>query len=271
MLYPCIINSYTSWSFLPWKKIYTKIAIIQYKIYKATMYYQFNKVCKLQKFLLNSNEAKIIAIKQVTETIRIYYSNKKSTNFLISNEQKFKILKNFYNNKIEDNINLYFLVKKIHLWIIYLSMKPEWQAKFIYNSNCYNKTKILSSKINLIINEKVKALNYIKFINFDSIYFNNLYWYTQLTKKLVVDVLTQNIKKYLNIIFEINYFFIVLFNYIKLNYLKINETLFYLLRKNFHYILQKKSLFLILNNKYLNKILYILKIQCIYNAYCYSI
>nr|YP_009393701.1 hypothetical protein [Caloglossa beccarii]ARW62263.1 hypothetical protein [Caloglossa beccarii] len=322
MLYQYTINKKTSWSSLPWKKIYTKIAIIQYKIYKNSMHYKFNKVYKLQKYLLNSNEAKIATIIQIVEKIRIYYSNKKKFNLLISDEQKFNILQNFYNHNKKYSINLYFLMKQVRLWITFLSIQPEWQAKFIYNFNYYTKTlnkKYAISWLDSYLDQNKKIdfikitkknaniLNYIKTFNLNKYFqiynllyfisyisFNHLYWHKQYIKKifslskikikqifilkrltsvqnnkLLMRLLVEDFKIYIKNLFKINDLFIAFINNIKLNFSKINTVLFYRLRKNCHNLLYKKYLYFISINKYLNKIFYVLKIQCFYNSYCY--
>ena len=296
MQYKCIINTITCWSSLPWQKIYHKIAIIQYKIYKLSVYYSFNKVHKLQKYLLNSNEAKLIAIKQVIDKIYLYYKSKSSNKILISNQQKFDLLKNLYNSKIKYDLNLYYLAKQVKQYIIFLSIKPELQAKFFYNFNNFK-----------------KLLNYIKYINkyncinnsfyfINNFSFDSFYWYKKYQKKLLdfnkkinyisnlkylisfkhFNIISSSLycktllnymlkhykKSYSNKIFYINYLLIIFINSIKINYKKFNAILFYRFKKKYYNKLYKKYLYSMFNNKNINKIFYILHIQYIYNTYC---
>nr|YP_009392871.1 hypothetical protein [Caloglossa intermedia]ARW61433.1 hypothetical protein [Caloglossa intermedia] len=207
MLYTYNLNIETSWSSLPWKKIYTKITAVQQKIYKAAKRCEFSKMYRLQEYLLNTNECKIVSINSTVEKIHAFYFLQYKKNLSISNKEKFQIFKNLYSSKINCNKNIFFLIEEIKRYITYLSIKPEYLAKFVYTYSCYKKilknkslnytnfffnrykkiakTKKLDKKLLKIDCYKYKYSNeiYLFIIN---IYFCYSYWYKLYVNKLYV-------------------------------------------------------------------------------------
>nr|QCI07799.1 hypothetical protein [Pleonosporium borreri] len=115
------------WTNFPWNKIHTRILLIQKKIFQATKEYNKNKIYKLQKYLLNSNEVKLLSIDHIVKTIESYYSDNNIT--LINNQQKYLLYKLLFDAHLYSSNNLYFIIQQIRKYIIYLCIKPEWEAK----------------------------------------------------------------------------------------------------------------------------------------------
>lgn len=95
MLYKYDLNVKTSWSSLPWQKIYTRVLVIQKKIYKAAKLCQFNRMYKLQKYLLNTDEFKIFSIKNIIEQIYLFNTIKCKKKFFFPMLKNLKFLKTY--------------------------------------------------------------------------------------------------------------------------------------------------------------------------------
>nr|QCI04590.1 hypothetical protein [Apoglossum ruscifolium] len=201
------LNINTSWHLLPWSKIYARIIILQKKIYKATKEYKFKSVYKLQKYLLNSNEAKIISIKYILSELYIYNKYKKKIKYILSDKDKFTILKNL---SISSNNNRFsIIIEQIRQYLIYLCIKPEWEAKFL----CY-----LNTNNNLINNDNsIDSLNkyYSKIVLFNSSIKN---------QKLFIINILKNIKS-LKYIQDNLYYWLCNNYYIKLNNINTNFSI----------------------------------------------
>nr|YP_010156054.1 group II intron reverse transcriptase maturase protein [Cumathamnion serrulatum]QQY85271.1 group II intron reverse transcriptase maturase protein [Cumathamnion serrulatum] len=131
MFYNYNLNFETNWNSLPWKKINTRIIIIQHKIYKAAKQYNLKHLYQLQKYLLNSTEAKINAIQYVTDKLYLYNKQKKIIRYTIYDSSKFCIFKNLYKYNLYNDY--YFIIDQIKQYLIYLCIKPEWESKFFIN------------------------------------------------------------------------------------------------------------------------------------------
>nr|QCI07593.1 hypothetical protein [Nitophyllum punctatum] len=148
------LNSNTLWVDMPWKKIQNKIFIIQSKIYKATREYKLNKVSKLQNYLINSHEAKILSIKIILSEFKLHKCINLNK-YLIDDYSKFIIFKSLFKFEIKSySLYLNLIINKIKQYIINLSMKPEWEAKFPRNftqSEFLNLFKVIVNNNNKII------------------------------------------------------------------------------------------------------------------------
>lgn len=117
-----LFNLYHNWKNLPWKKIVLRIIMIQEQIYYASKTYNLIYMRKLQKYLINSNEAKIVSTYKVLEEIYeyyLYYSKEKYTTIKYT---KCKIFNSQVYTKVAETIKQYLIV---------LCIKPEWKSKFI--------------------------------------------------------------------------------------------------------------------------------------------
>jgi hypothetical protein len=60
-------NASESWSALPWKKFRRNLSRLQRRIYKAVLVGDYRKAKSLQKLILKSTSARLLAIRQVTQ------------------------------------------------------------------------------------------------------------------------------------------------------------------------------------------------------------
>nr|YP_009332728.1 group II intron reverse transcriptase maturase protein [Membranoptera weeksiae]AIC36835.1 group II intron reverse transcriptase maturase protein [Membranoptera weeksiae] len=147
MFYNYNLKIDTNWNLLPWKKINTRLLVIQHKIYKAAKQYNLIYLYQLQKYLLNSNEAKINAIEHITDKLYFFYKEKKQTKYIISDSKKFHIFKNLYTYNLSDEN--YFIIDQIKQYLIYLCIQPEWESKFFFNYTKEKNTEILNDINNI--------------------------------------------------------------------------------------------------------------------------
>lgn len=218
-----------NWDYLPWKLIYSRIISIQNKIYKLTREYKMSMVYKLQKYLLNCNEAKIISIQNIINKFYLRFKYKKSLKYRISSKYKFLIFKYLYNDKYTNLVGT--LIEQIKQYLIYLSIKPEWEAKFVqltssrqafylksiinfnkfytnnymyfytsYSNNYYYFGNKIKSKISIL-----KSLKDTVYLRLYYMYFISKYTIYQKILRLYID------NKY-NIIYELNLFLFKIFN-----------------------------------------------------------
>ncbi len=151
------------WTNFSWDKIYTRILLIQKKIFKATKEYNKNKIYKLQKYLLNSNEVKLLSIDHIVKSIEAYYGNNKNIT-IINNQQKLYLVKLLFYPYLYSSSNLYFIIQQIHKYIIYLCIKPEWEAKLDFKfKQAFNFYLYMILKIKYIQN--ISIYNYLSFRN----------------------------------------------------------------------------------------------------------
>lgn len=232
MYYKYSLNIKSSWNNLPWQKIYFKILILQKKIFQATKQYNFKKVYKIQKYLLNSNEAKLFSVESVLNQFDRYE---------IKDKDKFFIFKSLYSLNKNQNIEIHLFIEQIKQYLIYLCIKPEWQAKSIIyfnNSDLKQKNFFLSSVDQYIFNNncnikytfskhlinKIQSFPYIN--NTIRYWLNNNYCLNLLnTFNIIYESKTLNFFRYKNNISINQYFSNLLFN---INLIGLDWYLFYL-------------------------------------------
>nr|YP_009511438.1 hypothetical protein [Gracilariopsis mclachlanii]AXI97315.1 hypothetical protein [Gracilariopsis mclachlanii] len=177
-----VLDQKTQWKDLPWKQIKQRVFILQNKIYKATQLCNRNLVYQAQNNLINSNEAKLIAIQQVFGSIQKSYMNLNQDNYLIKDINKIYILNFLFktDSLCKSYKSLQALLEKVKQYLIYLCLESEWSARFkstfgmsIYNHSLYSsqEKKIISCYNNCKYDIKSFIYNnyYInsKYINID--------------------------------------------------------------------------------------------------------
>lgn len=175
------LNHNTIWKSLPWQTIKIRIFMMQKKIYKASKACKKSLLYKWQNKLLNCNEVKIIAIDTIFTYISKYYSIYNFEKYNINDKFKFFIFKYIF-CEYKYNILVKNLLESIKQYIIYLCIKPEWEAKFepiFSNDYSYQKKYIFQERLisffNLI---NIKTLN-------KNIYKNILYNHYQVIIKYI--------------------------------------------------------------------------------------
>nr|YP_009393501.1 hypothetical protein [Bostrychia simpliciuscula]ARW62063.1 hypothetical protein [Bostrychia simpliciuscula] len=144
--------------------------MIQKQIYNATKKYDLHYVHKLQNYLLNSNEGKVISIDKVLKDVCNYYYFYDKEVYLIETYKKFTILKFLFNiNFFKTKINS-IIIENIKQYLIYLCIEPEWKAKFskVSNTNSnfckFHELKKYKSFKYIFTYTLISKLNLIKYI-----------------------------------------------------------------------------------------------------------
>jgi len=136
------LNIDSSWKHFPWKKISTRVVLLQKKIFEAARKNNKLQIYKIQNYLLNCNEAKIFAIENIINSINNYYDFYNEEKYICSDEEKFIIFKYIFSIYSQVKIlksKVLIIIEKIKQYLIYLCLQPEWQARFNYNIVLQNK------------------------------------------------------------------------------------------------------------------------------------
>nr|YP_009774104.1 conserved hypothetical plastid protein [Caulacanthus okamurae]QIZ74721.1 conserved hypothetical plastid protein [Caulacanthus okamurae] len=138
------INSLVVWKSLPWKKINQRIFTLQEKIYKFSKQCDRKNIRIIQDYILNSSDAKLLAIQEICNNLNNYYEYNKKRQYKIEDVNKWHIYRYLFSNT--ENIYIQkFIIEYVKQFLVYLSLKPEWNAKLESNhksntdniSNCY--------------------------------------------------------------------------------------------------------------------------------------
>nr|YP_010850412.1 hypothetical protein QQP83_pgt015 [Lophurella caespitosa]WGH13129.1 hypothetical protein [Lophurella caespitosa] len=127
----CLINEVTFWDKLPWPKINLRISMITKHIYKAMKKYDLIYVYKLQKYLINCNEGKVVLIKKNLYNLQLYYNNCTNIKLLIKNINKIDLLHSLFITRSQIDSSFFEQIKQN---LIYISIKPTWKAKIAKHS-----------------------------------------------------------------------------------------------------------------------------------------
>nr|UAD88823.1 hypothetical protein [Gracilariopsis chorda] len=181
----CILDQKTQWQYLPWNQIKQRVFVLQNKIYTAAQVCNKNLVYQAQNHLINSNEAKLIAIQQVFGSVQNSYINFNQENYIIRDIDKIYVLNFlFKSDSLCESYNfLRILLEKVKQYLIYLCLESEWSARFkstfdinIYHHisygsqekkiiSCYNNFKLNINNFiytNHYVNSKYINISYLK-------------------------------------------------------------------------------------------------------------
>lgn len=143
-------KSYTTWNDLDWNKIQKNVRRIQNRIYKARKNGNTRLVQWLQKFLLQSNDAKLLAVRQVTTLNKGKRTPGVDKTIVTSVEQKLKLALSLKLNGKAQPIRRVWIPKpgkdekrplgipvitdRAKQALAKLALEPEWEAVFEPNS-----------------------------------------------------------------------------------------------------------------------------------------
>lgn len=187
-----LLNTDSSWKHLPWKKINTRVILLQRKIFEAAKKNDKLQINKIQNYFLNCNEVKIFAIENMIHSLNHYYDFYNQEKYICLDKEKFIIFKYIFsissNTKFVKS-KIVILFEKIKEYLIYLCLQPEWQARL--NNNLYNNYY------------KQKRRSYINLIEIPNIkYKHNFNWNYLINKLKPIPY----IKKYIRNWFENRYY-----------------------------------------------------------------
>ena len=124
-----LLNCDTDWKNLPWQQIQLRISRIMKQIFIASKKNNLIYVYKLQNYLLNCNEIKVLLIDQILLKITLYYTSYKNIQLLVKSINKFRLLYTIFTKIPKKSGTFYIIVEHIKQTLICLSIKPSWNAR----------------------------------------------------------------------------------------------------------------------------------------------
>nr|YP_009398664.1 hypothetical protein [Kuetzingia canaliculata]ARW67850.1 hypothetical protein [Kuetzingia canaliculata] len=181
--------------------------MVQKQINIATKQYNISYLHKLEKYFINSNEAKLIVISQTLSQYYNNFTNSRQYKYLINDNDKFNIFKRLFNIILDKNQAIFSVLKKIKQNLINICIQPTFKAKLNRCvSNYFNFYKKRYKKIshyvinhndlkkhnihkNCLITLIVRKLNHYNYINKLITYwlYENLYNYNNLDEKQIIN------------------------------------------------------------------------------------
>lgn len=137
------------WSNVNWQLVRKRITRYQYRIFKASKKKKIYKVKSLQKFVIKSLDAKLLAVKHVTTKNKIFKTkNIDKINELSDIEKSLLVSKLKIDGKVNNiirpfiskslksdikSINISILKNKAKEYLVLLALEPEWETRFEQN------------------------------------------------------------------------------------------------------------------------------------------
>nr|QVY58104.1 putative group II intron reverse transcriptase/maturase protein [Eucheuma denticulatum] len=119
----------SSWKLLPWQKINNRVFALQEKIYRFSAQCNQENVYKLQDYMLNSSDIKLFAIQNTYKQIKQYYILRDKEQYILEDYDKKNIYTYLIGNE-RDGRNKQTIIRNIKQYLVYLCLKPEWEARF---------------------------------------------------------------------------------------------------------------------------------------------
>nr|YP_010198969.1 hypothetical protein LK147_pgp122 [Hydropuntia urvillei]UAD88418.1 hypothetical protein [Hydropuntia urvillei] len=173
-----ILDENTKWKYLPWKQIQQRVLVLKNTIYKASQVCNKQIIYKRQNNLINSNEAKIIAVEHICRSIKHLYINYNKESYIISDLYKTYLVSVLFNYKKMHKIKIYksfqFLIQRIEQYMIYLCLESEWNIRFrsMFNLRIHNSISFILNQKDMNNNFYSISYNYYmpsKYINYSYI------------------------------------------------------------------------------------------------------
>ena len=147
------------------KKLLHELVLLQKRIYKATINHDYKRVHRLQKLLLTSKSIEcIILLNVVSNYFNVDQASRKGAHWqfqefrrsLVTHDRELnfstgKLNTRHLRNTNADHVVITDLNSKIASSLIYLCLKPEWEAKFVHSHSINSIKSNHSYKINTII------------------------------------------------------------------------------------------------------------------------
>nr|ARW60586.1 hypothetical protein [Polysiphonia sp.] len=132
---------------LPIQRIHLRLLMIIKHIYVNSKKNNMVYVYKLQRYLINCNEAKFFLIHKIFYNIRSYYTSCINVNAFLKQMNKYDLLKSLFvkcckNCKISQAI-----IEQIKQNLIRISTEPVWKTKLVQNFNEFSNKEILDTII----------------------------------------------------------------------------------------------------------------------------
>lgn len=161
-------NSMYEWKTLPWKKIERNVFKLQKRIYKASVNEDLAKVHKLQKLLIKSHCARLLAIRKVTQDNRgrltagvdkvkiLTGKQRLKLSYSLTLKQKAKPLRRVWIAKPNSNekrpLGIPTINNRVQQALLKSILEPEWEARFEVNSYGFRPGRSAHDAISAIFN-----------------------------------------------------------------------------------------------------------------------
>nr|YP_009488787.1 hypothetical protein Grafi_p219 [Grateloupia filicina]AWD77283.1 hypothetical protein Grafi_p219 [Grateloupia filicina] len=123
------LNCSADWKYLPWNQIKERIFILQAQIYEASKSCNNSLVCKTQNILVNSNEAKLLAIEEVFQSLSSKSLYHNQDYYKLNDKDKYLIFNSLFKQQ-KLCLNVLVLREKIKQYLMCFCLQPEWEARF---------------------------------------------------------------------------------------------------------------------------------------------
>nr|YP_009396385.1 hypothetical protein [Polysiphonia scopulorum]ARW65571.1 hypothetical protein [Polysiphonia scopulorum] len=167
-----LMNDKTSWLNLPWRDIYIRVLMIKKRIFISSKKNDLKYLHKLQNYLINSNEAKVVLINKTIRKLRLYYSSYKQIKIDISQLDKLNLLNLIFIKTLHNDKTLNTIITYIKQSLVYCSVKPAFEARqskqlYQLKDNKQSKDNFIDKVFfnNLLIQNTITKLNSCNYIN----------------------------------------------------------------------------------------------------------
>ena len=112
-----------------WRKIYLRILMLQKQIYNYTKKHRLKYVILVQNYLISSNEAKVLAIKNTLDQLIVYYVKPKYKKYYTKRLRYLNILRLFFDKNLLKCRDIKMIIEIIKQNLLLLFLEPYHKAR----------------------------------------------------------------------------------------------------------------------------------------------
>lgn len=147
---------------IPWRKIYLRILMLQKQIYNYTKRHRLTYITRVQNYLTNSNEAKVLAIKSTLDKLLHYYVKPKYNKHYDRQLMYLNVLRSFFDKSLLKRRDSKIIIEAIKQNLLLLFLEPYQKArttlytfKQIYKISNFQCSRINHMNIPSIIHQNI--------------------------------------------------------------------------------------------------------------------